>query len=277
MPEYDIGPYVHMLPVELRHLIRSQKVKNIPTAGMCAGYAQANLVVLPRAYAADFEAYTRLNPGPCPVLEVLDGDPHTHDMGADGNILTDIPAYFIYKDGQLVDRCTDATPYWQAGMVGFLIGCSFSFEEALMKAGIDIRHIAQGRNVPMYKTSVMTKPVGPFSGPTVCSMRPMTPENAQKAYAITAAMPNVHGAPLQIGDSERIGVFDLTRPDYGEAVDIYPGEVPVFWPCGVTPQAAIENARPPLVITHAPGHMFVTDVLNSELNDFLERRKRQSK
>ena len=158
-------------------------------------------------------------------------------------------------------------------MVGFLIGCSFSFEEALMRSGIEVRHIAQGRNVPMFKTSVMTTPVGPFSGPMVCSMRPMTPADAQRAYEITAAMPNVHGAPIQIGDPESIGVRDLMRPDYGEAVDIRPGEVPVFWPCGVTPQAAIENARPPIVITHSPGHMFITDVLNSELNAFLERRK----
>lgn len=273
MPKYDIGPYVDMQPAELRRLIRSGRVKNIPTAGMCAGYAQANLVILPREYAADFREYARLNPGPCPLLEVLDGDPHTHDMGADGNVLTDIPAYFIYRNGVLTERCTDASPYWQDGMVGFLIGCSFSFEEALMEAGIEVRHIAQGRNVPMYKTSVMTRPAGPFSGPTVCSMRPMTPENAQKACEITAAMPNVHGAPIEIGRPERIGVLDLTHPDYGEAVDIYPGEVPVFWPCGVTPQAAIENARPPIVITHAPGHMFVTDILNRDLNAFLEQKK----
>ncbi len=275
MPKYDIGPYVHMSPAELRRLIRAGQVKGIPTAGMCAGYAQANLVILPREYAADFRAYARLNPGPCPILEVLDGDPHTRAMAADGNILTDIPEYYIYRDGKLTDRCYDATPCWQAGMVGFLIGCSFSFEEALMRAGIEVRHIAMGRNVPMYRTSVMTRPAGPFRGPTVCSMRPMTPEDAQRAYAITAAMPNVHGAPIQIGDPERIGVANLMRPDYGEPVDIHPGEVPVFWPCGVTPQAAIENARPPLVITHSPGHMFVTDVLNSELNEYLQMRKEE--
>ena len=273
MPNFDIRPYVHMAPAELRRLVRAGRVKHIPTAGMCAGYAQANLVILPREYAVDFLEYARLNPGPCPLLEVLDGGPCTRDMAADGNILTDVPEYFIYRDGQLAERCADATAWWQPGMVGFLIGCSFSFEEALMGAGIEVRHIATGRNVPMYRTSVMTVPAGPFRGPTVCSMRPMTPEDAQRAYAITAAMPNVHGAPLQIGDPERIGVTDLAHPDYGEPVDIYPGEVPVFWPCGVTPQAAIENARPPLVITHSPGHMFVTDVLNADLNDFLERRK----
>ena len=145
-----------------------------------------------------------------------------------------------------------------------------------MKAGIEVRHIATGRNVPMYKTSVATKPAGPFCGPTVCSMRPMTPEDARRAYEITAAMPNVHGAPIQIGEPEKIGVTDVMQPDYGEAVDIYPGEVPVFWPCGVTPQAAIENAKPPIVITHSPGHMFVTDILNSELNEYLEQKKKKA-
>ena len=275
MPNYDIHPYAHMSPVELRHLIRAGQVKSIPTAGMCAGYAQANLVILPKEYAEDFREYARSNPGPCPLLEVLDNNPHTHDMGEDGNILTDIPEYFIYRNGQLAERITDATPYWQEGMVGFLIGCSFSFEEALMKAGIEMRHIAQGRNVPMYRTSLMTRSVGPFHGPAVCSMRPMTPEDAQIAYAITAAMPNVHGAPVQIGHPEQIGVLDLMHPDYGEPVDIRPGEVPVFWLCGVTPQAAVENARPPIVITHSPGHMFVTDVLNSDLNALLERKKQQ--
>ena len=273
MPNFDITPYRNLKPVELRHLVREGKLKSVPTAGMCAGYAQANLVILPKEYAEDFKQFAALNPFPCPVLEVFDNDPWCKDMAGDGNILTDIPEYFIYKDGVLVDRCNDASAYWQEGMVGFLIGCSFSFEEALMREGIEVRHIATGRNVPMYKTSVATKPAGPFCGPTVCSMRPMTPENAKRAYEITAAMPNVHGAPLHIGDPAEIGIKDVMKPDYGEAVDIYPGEVTVFWPCGVTPQAAIENAKPPIVITHSPGYMFITDILNSELNDYLESKK----
>ena len=273
MPNFDISKYIHLKPVELRRRIRSGEIKSIPTSGMSAGYAQANLVILPREYAEDFKEFARLNPGPCPMLEILDGDPWTHNMGEDGNILTDIPEYFVYKNGKRTDRCTDATPYWREGMVGFLIGCSFSFEEALMKAGIEVRHIATGRNVPMYKTNRMTKPAGPFRGPIVCSMRPMSPENAQLAYKITAAMPHVHGAPLHIGDPAEIGIADLSKPDYGEAVDVYKGEVPVFWPCGVTPQAAIENAKPPIVITHSPGHMFVTDILNCELNDYLARKR----
>lgn len=209
MKNTDISKYANISPVEMRRKVRTGELNGYVTAGMCAGYAQANLVILPRDYAEDFKTFAQLNPGPCPILEILDGDPYTHDMGKDGNILTDIPEYFIYKDGKLVDRCYDATPYWQEDMVGFLIGCSFSFEEALMREGIEIRHIATGRNVPMYKTNCMTKPAGPFHGPIVCSMRPMTPENAGRAYAITAAMPNVHGAPLHIGDPAVLGVIDV--------------------------------------------------------------------
>lgn len=239
---------------------------------MCRGYAQANLVILPPKYAGDFEEFAARNPFPCPILEIIKGTPDTHAMGEGGNICTDIPRYRIYENGVFTKEITDASEYWKEGYVGFLIGCSFSFEEALIREGIEVRHIAQGRNVPMYKTNIQTVPAGPFSGPMVCSMRPMTPENAKKAYEITARMPNVHGAPVHMGDPEKVGVKDIMKPDYGEAVDIYPGEIPVFWPCGVTPQAAVENARPPIVITHAPGHMFITDVLNAELNDYLEAK-----
>jgi len=262
-----------MSPKQVRQLIREQKI-TFPTAGMAAGYAQANLVILPREYAADFKEYCRLNPFPCPVLEIMDGDPHTHAMGEGGNIVTDIPEYYIYKNGVLADKVRDASAYWQDGFVGFLIGCSFSFEETLIKSGIEIRHITQGRNVPMFKTNIQTKRSGVFYGPMVCSMRPMTPEKAKLAYDITVKMPNVHGAPVQIGNPEEIGVKDVMKPDYGQAVDIYDGEIPVFWPCGVTPQAAIENAKLPLVITHSPGHMFITDIVNSELNDYLEKLKK---
>ena len=271
---FDITPYINMKPAEVRQLIREGKI-DFPTAGMCAGYAQANLVILPPEYAGDFEEYTKLNPFPCPVLEIIKGkEPLTHAMGEGANICTDIPRYRIYENGVFVKEITDASEYWKEGYVGFLIGCSFSFEEALMREGIEVRHIAQGRNVPMYKMPAFpTKPAGPFSGPMVCSMRPMTPENAWKAYQITYKMPNVHGAPIHMGPAEAVGIKDVMKPDYGEAVDIYPGEIPVFWPCGVTPQAAVENARPPIVITHAPGHMFITDIVNAELNDYLEDLK----
>jgi uncharacterized protein YcsI (UPF0317 family) len=272
---FDITPYIDMKPAEVRKLIR-EGVIDFPTAGMCRGYAQANLIILPPEYAADFEKFAELNPFPCPILEIIKGEqPLTHAMGEGGNICSDIPRYRIYRDSVWDgETLTDVTEYWKQGYVGFLIGCSFSFEEALMKEGIEVRHIAQGRNVPMYKVGIQTVKAGPFEGPMVCSMRPMTPENAQKAYDITVKMPNVHGAPVHMGPAEGVGVADVMKPDYGDAVDIYEGEIPVFWPCGVTPQAAVENAKPPIAITHAPGHMFITDIINSELNDFLEEQKK---
>ena len=275
---FDITPYIDMKPAEVRKLIR-EGVIDFPTAGMCRGYAQANLIILPPEYAADFEKFAELNPFPCPILEIIKGEqPLTYDMGEGGNICSDIPRYRIYRDGVWDgETLTDVTEYWKQGYVGFLIGCSFSFEEALMREGIEVRHIAQGRNVPMYKVGIQTVKAGPFEGPMVCSMRPMTPENAQKAYDITVKMPNVHGAPVHMGPAEGVGVKDVMKPDYGDAVDIYEGEIPVFWPCGVTPQAAVENAKPPIAITHAPGHMFITDIINSELNDFLEAKKQEKK
>ena len=271
MADFDISAYTKTSPGEVRRLIR-EGVINFPTAGISEGYAQANLVILPKEYADDFEEFAHLNPFPCPILEITRNTPFTKEMG-EANLLTDIPEYFIYKNGVLTDRVNDATPYWQEGMTGFLIGCSFSFEEALMRAGIEIRHIATGRNVPMFKTNIQTKRAGKFFGPMVCSMRPMTPENAKLAYDITVKMPNVHGAPIHMGDPAEIGIKDIMAPDYGQSVEIYEGEIPVFWPCGVTPQAAVENAKPPIVITHSPGHMFITDIINSDLNDYLERRK----
>ena len=272
MANFDITPYRDMTPAQVRRLIREQVI-TFPTSGMCRGYAQANLVILPAENAADFKEFCRLNPFPCPVLEVISGSPETHAMGEGGNIATDIPEYFIYRDGKFTEKVRDVSHLWRDDFVGFLIGCSFSFEEALIREGIDVRHISAGRNVPMYKTNIQTKKAGPFEGPMVCSMRPMSPENAKKAYDITVKMPNVHGAPVHMGDPAEIGVKDINHPEYGESVEIYDGEIPVFWPCGVTPQAAIENARLPLVITHSPGHMFITDILNSELNDYLESHK----
>ena len=263
---FDITPYINMSPSEVREAIRKQEV-DFPTAGMSAGFAQGNLVILPADYAADFLEFTRRNPFPCPVLEVITGTPETKHMGAGASITSDIPKYRIYRNGFFEKEELDVTEYWKEGYVGFLLGCSFSFEESLMNAGIEIRHIAQGRNVPMYKVNIQTEKAGAFEGPMVCSMRPMTPENAQKAYDITVKFPNVHGAPRELG------IEDIMKPDYGDAVDIYEGEIPVFWPCGVTPQSAIEQAKPPIVITHAPGHMFITDIRNTELNDYLENNK----
>lgn len=264
--------YTTMSPQEVRQRIR-EGIVTVPTAGMSAGYAQANLVILPKEYAEDFKEFARKNPKPCPILEIVEGSPITHDMGEGANIVTDIPKYFIYKNGVKTDEVTDASSYWEDGFVGFLIGCSFSFEEALLKSGIDVRHISQGCNVPMYKTNIPCEKAGVFEGPVVASMRPMTPEHAQKAKEITDRFPNVHGGPIQIGSPEAIGIKDINKPDYGDAVEIREGEIPVFWACGVTPQAAVEHAKPPIVITHAPGHMFITDILNENMNDYLEEKK----
>jgi len=229
--------YSKAKPEDIWLKIRSGEITG-QTSGMCNGYAQANLVIMPEKYAGYFEEFAR-----------------------------------IFANGKLVKEVADATPYWQDDMVVFLIGCSFSFEEALIKEGIDVRHISMGRNVPMFRTKVMTEPAGPFHGPLVVSMRPMTPENAQRANEITGRFPNVHGAPVNIGEPEKLGIMDLMKPDYGDAVDIYPGEIPVFWGCGVTPQSVMEEAGLPLVITHAPGHMFITNMANDAVNDFLEAKK----
>lgn len=264
--------YSNARPEDVWLKIRSGEIAG-QTSGMCNGYAQANLVIMPEKYAKDFEEFAHKNPNPCPLLEVVHGSHFIKDMGEGADILTDVPKYRIFRDGVLTEEVTDATPYWQDDMVVFLIGCSFSFEEALMKAGIDVRHISMGRNVPMFRTKVMTDPAGPFCGELVVSMRPMTPEDAKRADEITGRFPNVHGAPVNIGEPEKLGITDLMHPDYGDPVDFKPGEIPVFWGCGVTPQSVIEHAKLPLVITHAPGHMFITNMKNDAVNDFLEAKK----
>jgi len=257
--------YHDFSPKEVRQLIREEKIQE-PTSGMCGGYAQANLVILPKKYADDFKLFAEYNPKPCPILEITEPGSYTTTKTADkANIITDIPKYFIYKNGVRVDEVLNAEKYWGDDFVCFLIGCSFSFEEAMIREGIEIRHISMGRNVPMYKTNIEAKPAGIFKGPYVVSMRPMKPEDVDKAYEITGKFPHVHGAPIHHGDPAEIGIKDINKPDYGEAVIIKEGEVPVFWACGVTPQAAIENAKPEIVITHAPGHMFITDILNENI------------
>ncbi len=252
-------------PAEVRARIREGLYQG-PTAGLCPGYAQANLVVLPEDLAGDFLRFTERNPRSCPVLEVSRAGSRALSAIAPGcDIARDIPRYRVYRDGELTDECTDVSSYWRDDLVSFLIGCSFSFEAALLEEGIPVRHIEEGCNVPMYLTNIACEPAGPFSGNMVVSMRPMTPEQADQAARITGAMPRVHGAPIRIGDPSAIGIRDLSRPDFGEMVTILPGEVPVFWPCGVTPQSVVMNSRPPFVITHSPGHMLITDVRNEDL------------
>ncbi len=257
--------YTHMSPKEVRALIRSGEITG-PTAGMCAGYAQANLVVLPQSLAYDFLLFTQRNPRSCPLLEVSDtGSRLLHTIADGADIAREIPRYRIYRDGNLEGEYTDVSPYWQDDFVSFLIGCSFSFEAALLEARVPVRHIEEGCNVPMYKTNIPCTPAGVFHGNMVVSMRPIPYALISRAVAVTAEMPRVHGAPVHIGDPEVIGISDIRRPDFGDRVTIRDGEVPVFWPCGVTPQNVVMESRPPLAITHAPGHMLITDIRNAEL------------
>lgn len=254
-----------MTPREARMKIRNGEITT-QTSGMCNGYAQANLCILPKKYAYDFLLFASRNPTSCPILEVLDeGSRYTRYMADHADIATDIPKYRIYQNGVLTEEVTDISAYWQDDFVSFLIGCSFSFEGELLDAEVPIRHIEQGRNVPMFLTNILCEPAGIFHGNMVVSMRPIPYGQVVRAVTATAAMPKVHGAPVHIGDPALIGIADITKPDFGDSVEIHAGDVPVFWPCGVTPQAAIMAAKPELAITHAPGHMFLTDVRNSVL------------
>ena len=252
-------------PKEIRNLIRAQKITG-QTSGMCAGYAQANLCILPKDLAFDFLLFCTRNPRPCPLLEVGNaGSRQIREMAENADVATDFPKYRIWKNGVLTEEAYDISDLWQDDFVYFLIGCSFSFEAELIEAGIPVRHIEEGRNVPMFNTNIPLKPAGIFGGNMVVSMRPIPYDLVVKAVNVTAAMPRVHGAPIHIGSPEQIGIKDIFSPDYGDAVTVNDGEVPVFWPCGVTPQNAVMNAKPPMAITHAPGHMFITDVKNTSL------------
>ncbi|HBC26914.1 MAG TPA: putative hydro-lyase [Ruminococcaceae bacterium] len=255
----------HQDPKTVRQMIREGKITS-PTTGMCAGYAQGNLVVLPKEYAYDFLLFTQRNPKPCPVLEVSDIGSREFPLTAKGSdIARDIPKYRVYQDGVMQGEYQDVSQFWRDDLVSFLLGCSFSFEAPMIEEGIEVRHITEGRNVPMYITNIPCKPAGIFSGPTVVSMRPIPYRQVVKAVTITERMPQVHGTPIHIGDPEHIGIRDIHKPDFGDSVTIKEGEVPVFWACGVTPQAVVMKVKPPFVITHAPGHMFITDVKNSDL------------
>ncbi len=237
-----------------------------PTAGLAPGNVQANLAILPAALAHDFLRFAQANPKSCPVLAVSEpGAVVLPAVGDDLDIRTDVPRYRVWRHGDLVDEPTDISAVWRDDLVTFAIGCSFSFEEALLEDGIELRHITRGCNVPMYRTSIPTVPAGVFHGPLVVSMRPLTPADAIRAIQITARYPSVHGAPVHIGLPEAIGISDLGLPDYGDAVPVGPDELPVFWACGVTPQSVIAQVKPEFCITHAPGCMLVTDLRNSNL------------
>jgi uncharacterized protein YcsI (UPF0317 family) len=252
-------------PREVRQQIREGKWRR-PTAGLAPGFVQTNLVILPRDLAFDFLLFAQRNPKPCPVIEVTDvGSPEPKVSAPGADLRTDVPRYRIYREGSLAGEVTDLLSVWHEDLVAFLLGCSFTFESALLMAGIPVRHIEEDRNVPMFISSIPCVPAGVFHGPLVVTMRPIPAKLVSRAVQITGRYPGVHGSPVHIGDPAHIGIRDLGKPDFGDAVTIRPGEVPVYWACGVTPQAVAMQAKPPLMLTHAPGYMFITDLRNEEL------------
>jgi uncharacterized protein YcsI (UPF0317 family) len=254
-----------LTPIEIRNLIRKGKWDK-PTAGLAMGYAQANLVILPQKDAFDFLLFCQRNPKPCPLLEVLEqGEIRTKFLSSDADIRTDIPLYNIYRKGRLKNTFKEIKNFWREDFVSFLLGCSFSFEEAMLRSKIPVRHIEENRNVSMYITNIPCKSAGVFHGPMVVTMRPIPIDQVSRVVQITSRYALVHGAPIHFGDPSAIGIKDLRKPDFGDPVTIKKGEIPVFWACGVTPQAVVMKAKPDLCITHAPGHMFISDLLNEEL------------
>jgi uncharacterized protein YcsI (UPF0317 family) len=235
----------------------------VPTSGWAPGYTQANLVVLPRDWAFDMLLFAQRNAQPVPLLDVTDPGSARTALAPDADLRTDLPRYRVWRDGALVGEPTDVVDLWSEDLVAFLIGCSFSFEAALLDAGVPVRNIEQGRNVSMYRTNIDCRPAGRLSGPLVVSMRPIPAAQVVTAVQLTGRMPDVHGAPVHIGSPASLGIADLSAPDFGDPVVPAEGDVPVFWACGVTPQAALMASKPPFAITHAPGHMFITDIPDS--------------
>ncbi len=237
-----------------------------PTPGLANGFVQANLVVLPKADAFDFLLFCQRNPKPCPLLDVTEvGSAEPKGIAPGADVRVDLPGYYVYRHGEKTDETTDLSSFWRDDLVAFLIGCSFTFENALTEAGVPIRHVQMGRNVPMYRTNRPCVSAGKFHGPLVVSMRPMLPDQAVRAVQVTSRFPRAHGAPVHLGDPASLGILDIHRPDFGDAVDFQPGEIPVFWACGVTPQAVVMQAKPAFCITHKPGYMFVSDLRDTDL------------
>lgn len=258
--------YEELTPQKIREHIRAGEITG-PTAGLAKGFTQANLVILKKEHAFDFLLFCQRNPKSCPVLDVSDAGSFTPaTIANDADIRKDIPKYRIYQDGKFTEEVTDIAAYWESDMVCFLLGCSFTFETPLLAADIPVRHIEENCNVPMYKTNIPCEQAGVFAGPTVVSMRPMSHEDAIRAIQITSRFPSVHGAPIHIGDPAQIGINDISNPDFGDAVTIKEGEIPVFWACGVTPQAVAMQSKPSIMITHAPGCMFISDVKDETLS-----------
>lgn len=252
-------------PVEVRLLIRKDELI-IPTAGLCPGYVQANLVILRKKYAEDFKEFIYKNPKPCPLLEIIDnGKPISNIMAKECDITTDIPMYRVFVDGVLIKECTNVKDIWEEDMVAFLIGCSLTFEYALIKAGIRLKHYEENKRVPMFDTNIKCESVKMFKGNYVVSMRPIKKKLIDLAVSVTSEMDYAHGAPVHIGNPKQIGIEDIYNPDYGDRLDIQDDEIPVFWACGVTPQAVARNAKLDLMITHSPGFMLISDVNCNDL------------
>ncbi|MGE0719781.1 MAG: putative hydro-lyase [Alphaproteobacteria bacterium] len=258
-------PPIFADPRDARRAIRSGQYTGW-TANVAPGHVQGNLAILPGDWAAEFLRFCQLNPKPCPIIGMSDmGDPLIPGLGDGLDIRTDVPSYRVWRDGELVEEVTDISALWRKDFVAFVLGCSFSFEGALLEAGVPLRHIERGDGVPMYLTSIDNARAGRFGGKLVVSMRPFTPANAIRAIQITSRFPNVHGAPVHVGLPHLIGIDDIATPFEGPPTEIMADELPVFWACGVTPQSAIRQARPPIAITHNPGHMVVTDLRNAAL------------
>ena len=253
-------------PEEARQFFRKGNVCS--TAGMCEGYVQVNLAIMPKEYAYDFLTFCFRNPKPCPLIDVTEPGSFVPRVAPTADLRTDVPKYRVYRNGAFEKEVENITDYWSSDLVSFLLGCSFTFEMALLKGGIPVRHIEQDTIVPMYTSNIQCAPAGKFFGPTVVTMRPIPHSQVARAVQITSRYPGVHGAPIHIGDPRHIGV-DLSKPEYGgELSEIKAGETPVFWACGVTPQAVALAAKIPFLLTHCPGHMFSTDVPNESLAAF---------
>lgn len=252
-------------PQEIRRDIRAGTFTGV-TAGVGPGYVQANLAILPKTYAYDFILFCQRNPRACPLIEVTDvGSPDPVGVARGADLRTDLPRYRIYEHGELAAEVTDITAYWRDDLVAFLLGCSYTFEWALLDAGIRLWHVEHGKIPAIWPTSIECRPAGIFHGPVVVSMRPIPSDQVARAVTISARFPNAHGAPIHIGDPKALGIDDLDQPTWGDRQEFRPGDVPVFWACGVTPQAAALSSKTPFMITHTPGHMFITDVPNSVL------------
>ncbi|MGL5114397.1 MAG: putative hydro-lyase [Beijerinckiaceae bacterium] len=252
-------------PADVRRAARAGALDG-PTSGLAHGFVQANLAILPAEVASDFLRFCQRNPKPCPVVGMTEpGDPRLAALGADLDIRTDVPRYRIWRDGVAAEEPTDLLSHWRDDLVTFVIGCSHSFEEALIADGLTLKHVSACTTVPMYRTNIACAPAGRFSGPLVVTMRPYKAADAIRAVQVTTRFPAVHGAPVHLGRPDLIGITDLAKPDWGDPVPVEDDEIPVFWACGVTPQAVIQAARIPFAITHYPGRMLVTDIPNSKL------------